>query len=304
MPIVFAEISLKSGGGARTEGQFPPFRVRRSLTLHRCLCSRASYPLPRPSSVPSSREAHSVSGAVSVGSVHPFGTRSAERPRVQNAQERRTPKRTRTQNQNRISIFARMHGPVTLIPQQSRGYDTHFIGNRSVTRVFAGGSSISVWQGVNRGAVTPFRSERRFTPRLCLSSRPVTPSRGSVATLQEAHAVFRSRFQWKQSTPSVHPAQKAHSGSSTDSEGSVVPEAGPESGVSYPLPRASSVPTSRVTVLAFGADSAGLVHVSRTTIRSRLVPTQIFTQSRPRTRVHEADSRNGTQGAPTPPGPK
>ena len=175
MPIVFAEISLKSGGGARTEGQFPPFRVRRSLTLHRCLCSRASYPLPRPSSVPSSREAHSVSGAVSVGSVHHFGTRSAERPRAQNAQERRTPKRTRTQNQNRISIFARMHGPVTLIPQQSRGYDTHFIGNRSVTRVFAGGSSISVWQGVNRGAVTPFRSERRFTPRLCLSSRTSYP---------------------------------------------------------------------------------------------------------------------------------
>ena len=114
----------------------------------RCSSSRASYLLPRTSSVPASREAHSVSGAVSVGPVHPFGTRSAERSRAQNAQEsralqsaersraqndqgRRTLKRTRTQSQNRILIFARVHRPVTSIPQQSLGYDTRETGEQT-----------------------------------------------------------------------------------------------------------------------------------------------------------------------------
>ena len=41
----------------------------------------------------------------------------------------------------------------------------------------------------------------------------------------------------------------------------------------------------------------------RTTIRSRLVPTQNLTQSRPRTRVHRADTRIRTQGAATPRAP-
>ena len=126
------------------------------------------------------------------------------------------------------------------------------------------------------------------------------------------------------SPPRVHTAQKAHSVSSTDSEGSVVPEAGSESRASYPLrsrervrtpsllefesqlplPRASSESTSRKIGLALATDSAGLVHFSRTTIHSRLVPTQTLTQSRPRTRVHGADTRIRTQGAATPPGPK
>ena len=72
---------------------------------------------------------------------------------------------------------------------------------------------------------------------------------------------------------------------------------------SYPLPRASSVRTSWETVLSFGADSAGLVHPSRTTFRSKLVPTHTLTQSRPRTRVHREDTRIRTQGAATTPGP-
>ena len=106
--------------------------------------------LPPPASIvrPTSREAHSVSGTGSVGPVHPFGTRSAERSRAQNAQEsralqsaersraqndqgRRTLKRTRTQSQNRILIFARVHRPVTSIPQQSLGYDTRETGEQT-----------------------------------------------------------------------------------------------------------------------------------------------------------------------------
>ena len=86
VPRVFAQGSFISGGGARTEGQLPPFRVARRFTPRRCLSSRASYPLPRASSVPTTRGVHSLSGAVSVGPVHPFGTRSAERSRAQNAQ--------------------------------------------------------------------------------------------------------------------------------------------------------------------------------------------------------------------------
>ena len=80
VPRVFVEGSFISGGGARTEGR-PPFRVARRFTPRRCLSSRASYPLPRASSAPTSREVHLVSGAVLVGPVHPFGTLSAERSR-------------------------------------------------------------------------------------------------------------------------------------------------------------------------------------------------------------------------------
>ena len=91
VPRVFAEGSFISGGGARTECQLPPFTVARRFTSRRCLSLRASYPLPRSSSIPTLREAHSVSGAVSVGPVHPFGTRSAERSRAQNAQSDSNP---------------------------------------------------------------------------------------------------------------------------------------------------------------------------------------------------------------------
>ena len=45
--------------------------------------------------------------------------------------ERRTLTRTRTRNQNRIIISARVHGPVTPIPQQSLGYDTRDTGEQT-----------------------------------------------------------------------------------------------------------------------------------------------------------------------------
>ena len=71
VPRVFAEGSFISGGGARTEGQLPPFRVARRVTPRRCLSSRARYPLSRASSVPTSREARSGPGAVLVGQSTP-----------------------------------------------------------------------------------------------------------------------------------------------------------------------------------------------------------------------------------------
>ena len=71
---VFAEGSFISGGGARTEGQLPPFKVARRFTPRRCLSSRASYPLPRVTSVPSPREVHSASGADSAGPPTPSWT--------------------------------------------------------------------------------------------------------------------------------------------------------------------------------------------------------------------------------------
>ena len=92
VPRVFAEGSFISGGGARTEGQLPPFRVARRFTLRRCLSSRAIYPLPLASSVPTSREAHSIF-RFSFGGASPLfryterrTLKSADRSRAQNAQ--------------------------------------------------------------------------------------------------------------------------------------------------------------------------------------------------------------------------
>ena len=98
---VFAEGSFISGGGARTEGQLPPFRVARRFTPRRCLSSRASYPLPRASSdrphgrliqfpvqVRWGQSTPSVHGAQNAQERRTL--KRAERSRAQNAQERRT----------------------------------------------------------------------------------------------------------------------------------------------------------------------------------------------------------------------
>ena len=116
-------------------------------------------------------------------------------------------------------------------------------------RVFAEGSTKSVRQCVNRGPVTPFRSERRFTPGRCLSSRASYPLPRSVATLREAHAVFGCSFQWNSPPLQYTQRRKAHSVSSTDSEGSVVSVAGPEPRASHPLRSRERVQTS--PLLAF-----------------------------------------------------
>ena len=118
VPRVFAQGSFISGGGARTEGQLPPFRVARRFTPRRCLSSRASYPLPRTSSVPTSREAHSASGAVLVELVHPFDTRSAERSRAQNARAELNPE-PESDHYFRTNTWASYP-----LPQQSLVYDT------------------------------------------------------------------------------------------------------------------------------------------------------------------------------------
>ena len=82
-------------------------------------------PPPAWSSVPTSREAHSVSGPVSVGPVHSFDTRSAERSRAKNAQADSNPEPESDR------YFRTIHGPVTPIPQQSLGYDTRDTGEQT-----------------------------------------------------------------------------------------------------------------------------------------------------------------------------
>ena len=82
---------------------------------------------------------------------------------------------------------------------------------------------------------TPFRSERRFTPRLCLSSRTSYPLPRVSSDFAGGSRSFPVQFSVGTVHPSVYTAQKAHSVSSIDSEGSVVPEAGSESRASYPL---------------------------------------------------------------------
>ena len=101
--------------------------------------------------------------------------------------------------------------------------------------MFDEGSPISVRQGVNRGPVTTLRSERRFAPRLCLSSRTSYPFPRVSSDFARGSRSFSSSCQWEQSTPSVHAAQKAHSVSTTDSGRSVIPEAGSESRASHHL---------------------------------------------------------------------
>ena len=101
---VFAEGSFFSGGGARTEGQLPPFRVARRFTPRRCLISRASYPLPR------GRQYRPRGRLIQFPVQFQWGQSTPSIHGAQNAQERRTLKRTRTQNQNRIVISARYMG--------------------------------------------------------------------------------------------------------------------------------------------------------------------------------------------------
>ena len=104
VPRVFADGSFVSGGGARTEGQLPRFRVARRFTPRRCLISRASYPLPR------GRQYRPRGRLIQFPVQFQWGQSTPSIHGAQNAQERRTLKRTRTQNQNRIVISARYMG--------------------------------------------------------------------------------------------------------------------------------------------------------------------------------------------------
>ena len=139
-----------------------PFRVARRLTPRRCSSSGASHSRVR-------RQYRLHGKLIQFPVQFQWDQSTPSVHGAQNAQERRTLERTRTQNQNRIIISARIHRPVAPIPSQSLGYDTRGTGEqtaRSPTswaigqcRVFAEGSPISVKQDVNR-------SERRFTIHL------------------------------------------------------------------------------------------------------------------------------------------
>ena len=172
------------------------------------------------------------------------------------------------------------------------------------------------------GQLHPFRFERRFTPCLCLSLRTSYPLPRFSTDFAGGSFHFSVQFEWRQSTPSVHAAQRLiKCASQTQKRQSfqrqgvnrrsvtpfgVVRGFTPRHRVRFEgrLPPPARVASTDLVgnPVSFGADSAGSLRPPRTTTRSRVVKTQTLIQSRFRTRVHWADTKHRTPGVGHQPG--